>query len=213
MWHSEHSHVLWYTHPHSGTHWPNPQELGFTSHLMKVFLWPVEKFRAGKHNGLQENSKDFISIINTSTNQHRSFIGQSLRTGQHLVRYIHVKSYVLCRTPKSSRFTMRGTYRRCQGYMYMNVRWLGINEDQYPPGTEDSYCPLHCKSLFKKKGLCGEQGMKLSKVNSLEDPLVSVSSSVSWSIWHVLRPFGLFPQGDPPESLNQFFQPPTVAPT
>ena len=173
-----------HTRTHSGTHCPNLQVLGFTftSHLMEAISLICRKFIAGEHNSPQKDSNHFISIVNTTINQHRSFIGQSLCTGQYLVTYIPVKSYVLCLTPKSSRFTMRETYRRCQGYMYMNVRWLGINEDQYPPGTEDSYCPLHCKSLFKKKGLCDEQGMKLSKVKSLEDPLVSVSSSVSWSI-------------------------------
>ena len=171
-----------HTHPNSGTHSPNLQALGFISHLMEAISLICRKFIAGEHNSPQKDSNHFISIINTSTDQHRSFIGQSLRTGQCLVRNIPVQSHLSCRTPKSSRSTMRGTYRRCQGYVYMNVRCLGINGDKYPPGTEDSYCPLHCKSLFKKKGLCDEQGMKLSKVKSLEDPLVSVSSSVSWSI-------------------------------
>ena len=138
-----------HTHPNSGTHSPNLQALGFISHLMEAISLICRKFIAGEHNSPQKDSNHFISIINTSTNQHRSFISQSLRTGQCLVRNIPVEAHLSRRTPKSSRSTMRGTYRRCQGCVYMNVRCLGINGDQYPPGTEDSYSPLHYKSLCK----------------------------------------------------------------
>lgn len=69
---------------------------------------------------------------------------------------------------------------------------MEIKEDQYLQGTNYFYCPLHYKRLFKKKGLCGKQRVKVSKLKGLENPRLNIIFSVSWHISQVRRLFGLF---------------------
>lgn len=88
--------------------------------------------------------------------------------------------------------------------MHRHLRRGAINKEQYLQGTEDFDCPLHYKTLFKEKGLSGEQGIKLRTVNNLEDPEVRISSSVSWAISQAPRLSGLFLQDVPPEHTDAF---------